>query len=384
MKKHFRGGEEMAIIRPYESTYRTQMTTRRPVVSTATKKAVTTTSTTVRNAATSTATKKAATKASIAARNATTSTAARKAATKASTAAKNAATSTAAKKAATRASTTARNTATSTAARKAATTASTIARNANIKAVGGSTQAQKTGGGAAQSVVIDVLKGVGSSIQRNPLKGTNYIFKESAETARKTTTVLNIVDTTFGKVKDGVPSGVSVFRVDGSHDLHGGALTNHFNIIDKIVAQKPNTPDIYKNNKIYKALDHKPITNATYSIAKNYKTIGKMAKVGGRALTALAIAGDAMDIYDSYKADGNKIGENTVVTSAGVAGSWAGGIGGSKLGVMGGAAIGSAICPVLGTLVGGIIGGIVGGVGGSIGGRVAGETAAKFAYDAYR
>ena len=118
----------------------------------------------------------------------------------------------------------------------------------------------------------------------------------------------------------------------------------------------------------------------TYSVAKNYQTIGKVAKVGGRALTALAIAGDAIDIYDSYKADGGKIGKNTVVTSAEVAGSWTGGIGGSKLGAMGGAAIGTAICPGLGTLVGGI----VGGVGGSFVGKTAGGAAARAAYNIRR
>ena len=86
----------------------------------------------------------------------------------------------------------------------------------------------------------------------------------------------------------------------------------------------------------------------------------------------------------SYKADGGKIGKNTVVTSAEVAGSWTGGIGGSKLGAMGGAAIGTAICPGLGTLVGGIVGGIVGGVGGSFVGKTAGGAAARAAYNIRR
>jgi len=251
-----------------------------------------------------------------------------------------------------------------------------------MSAVGGSVQTERTGEATALKTVTDVLKGVGSSIQRNPLKDTNYILKPPAETARTTsTTVLNILDTSLGKVKDGVPSGVSIFRVDGAHEFHGETLPNHFNIINSRNARSVDTPAIYKNNKIYQALEHKPVSDVTYSIAKNYKTIGTVAKVGGRALTALAIAGDAIDIYDSYKADGNKIGENTVVTSAGVAGSWTGGVGGSKLGAWGGAAIGTAICPGLGTLVGGIIGGIVGGVGGSVAGRIAGETVAKIAYD---
>ena len=238
--------------------------------------------------------------------------------------------------------------------------------------VGGSHQTNRTGVATAQSVAINVLKGVGSSVQRNPLSGTNYILKPPTG---NTTTVLNIVDKTLGQARNGVPKGVSVFRVDSPHGpAHNPVTVNHFNT----------NSSLYTNNKIYQALNHKPISDVTYSVAKNYQTIGKVAKVGGRALTALAIAGDAIDIYDSYKADGGKIGKNTVVTSAEVAGSWTGGIGGSKLGAMGGAAIGTAICPGLGTLVGGIVGGIVGGVGGSFVGKTAGGAAARAAYNIRR
>ena len=132
----------MSIVRAYGSTYKTSTMTKKPTTNALAKKATATVSTTARKPAISTVTRKAATVASTAARN----------------------------------------TVTSTAARKAVTAASTVARNANIKAVGGSTQAQRTGGAVAQSAAIDVLKGVGSSLQRNPLKGTDYILKPPTDT----------------------------------------------------------------------------------------------------------------------------------------------------------------------------------------------------------
>ena len=126
-----------------------------------------------------------------------------------STSARNTSASIAARKAATSASTSARNTSASTAARKAATTTSTSARNTSVKMVGGSHQTNRTGVATAQSAAINVLKGVGSSVQRNPLSGTNYILKPPTG---NTTTVLNIVDKTLGQARNGVPKGVSVFR----------------------------------------------------------------------------------------------------------------------------------------------------------------------------
>lgn len=331
----------MAAVRAYGSTYNKSMSARRTYTSTS-------------------------------ARNTSASATARKVAASASTSVRNSYASASARKAATSASTSARNTSASTATRKAATSASTSARNTSVKMVGGSYQTNRTGAATAQSAVVNALKGVGSSIQRNPLSGTDYILKPPTG---NTTTVLNIVDKTLGQARNGVSKGVSVFRVDSPHGpAHNPVTVNHFNT----------NSSLYTNNKIYQALNHKPISDVTYSVAKNYQTIGKVAKVGGRALTALAIAGDTIDIYDSYKADGGKIGRNTVVTSAEVAGSWTGGIGGSKLGAMGGAAIGTAICPGLGTLVGGVVGGIVGGVGGSFVGKTAGGAVARAAYNMHR
>lgn len=159
----------------------------------------------------------------------------------------------------------------------------------------------------------------------------------------------------------------SVFRIDGPHQSPPKPQIPHFNT----------NKNLYPNNKIYQSLNHKGIANATYSVAKNYDKIGKVAKVGGRALTAIAVASDVNDIYKSYKADGDKLGKNTIVTSAGVAGSWVGAIGGAKVGAAGGAAVGTALVPGIGTVIGGIVGGIIGGVGGSIVGREGGEAVAE-------
>jgi hypothetical protein len=88
--------------------------------------------------------------------------------------------------------------------------------------------------------------------------------------------------------------------------------------------------------------------------------VGKVAKPVGVVL-------DAIEIGSAYKADGNKIGDNTLRASSGVAGSAAGAVGGAKLG----AVIGTAIAPGVGTVVGGVIGGIAGGIAGSEVGKAA-------------
>lgn len=48
-------------------------------------------------------------------------------------------------------------------------------------------------------------------------------------------------------------------------------------------------------------------------------TIVKVAKVGGRSVAVAAVVIDGKDIYASYKADVNKLVENTVTTTTGVA-----------------------------------------------------------------
>ncbi|MBP3608863.1 MAG: hypothetical protein J6J42_00840 [Lachnospiraceae bacterium] len=206
----------------------------------------------------------------------------------------------------------------------------------------------------------EMIKGVSTAVQTNPYSGTS--FKVASKTSGAN--VFNLLDSTAGKVKDGVARGASVFRVDGPH---GKVTYNHFNT----------NSSLYPNNKIYQALNHKKISSVTYNIGKNAGKITKTLKVGGRAVAVAAAIMDGKEIYDAYKKDGNKVGENTITTTSGVAGSWVGAIGGAKAGATGGAAIGTMICPGLGTTIGGIIGGFIGGIVGAIGGKTVGEGIAK-------
>jgi hypothetical protein len=81
--------------------------------------------------------------------------------------------------------------------------------------------------------------------------------------------------------------------------------------------------------------------------------VGKVAKPVGLVL-------DVIEVGSAFRADGNRIGENTGRAVSGVAGSAAGAIGGAQLG----ATIGAVGGPV-GVVVGGVVGGIVGGIAGS-------------------
>lgn len=128
------------------------------------------------------------------------------------------------------------------------------------------------------------------------------------------------------------------------------------------------------------------VANATTDVAGDAlksgatSTLGKAAKYGGKALGVVGTVMDAKELYDSYQADGGKIGENTVTSAGGIAGSWGGAAAGAKLGAMGGAALGSVI-PFVGTAVGGVVGGLLGGIIGGIGGNWFGKKAANTAYN---
>lgn len=211
--------------------------------------------------------------------------------------------------------------------------------------------------------VSDISKSTSIAVQRNPLKNTNF----TANTSHRGATVFEIVDKSAGRLKNGTPVGAPAFRVDSPH---GKVNYNHINT---------NT-EIYKDNKIIKALDHKKISNTTYNISKNFDDVAKIAKTGGKAVAVAAVIIDGKDIYDSYKSDGNAIGKNTVKTTAGVAGSWAGGVAGAKIGGTGGAAIGTMICPGIGTAIGGFVGALAGGITGSFAGRSASESIVEKVY----
>jgi len=81
--------------------------------------------------------------------------------------------------------------------------------------------------------------------------------------------------------------------------------------------------------------------------------VGKVARPVGMAI-------DAVHIGNAFRADGNRIGENTARATTNLAGGAAGGWAGATMG----AAIGTAILPGAGTVVGGVIGGIAGALSG--------------------
>jgi len=65
---------------------------------------------------------------------------------------------------------------------------------------------------------------------------------------------------------------------------------------------------------------------------------------------------DALSLNQAYKADGNRVGENTGRIASGIAGGALGGWGGAAAG----AAIGTVLLPGIGTVIGGVVGGISG------------------------
>jgi len=92
----------------------------------------------------------------------------------------------------------------------------------------------------------------------------------------------------------------------------------------------------------------------------------------GKVARPVGIAMDAVQIGSAFRADGNRVGENTARAATNLAGGAAGGWGGAAAG----AAIGTAIFPGVGTVVGGVIGGI--------GGALAGEAVADKAFSAVK
>lgn len=196
-------------------------------------------------------------------------------------------------------------------------------------------------------------KGGAVSVGRDPLKGTKYQWN----TQHRGATVLEIRDTTAGRVKNGKPVGEPVFRVDNSH---GSVKNPHINV-------KPNRYN----------LDHRPISNSTLKLASKADDVARGLKGAGRALGVASAAVDAVDVYKGYQADGGRVGKNTKKAIGGAVGGWAGAAVGAKAGASLGAAIGTAILPGAGTAVGGFVGGIVGGIAGALGGSKLGAALAS-------
>lgn len=90
------------------------------------------------------------------------------------------------------------------------------------------------------------------------------------------------------------------------------------------------------------------------------RRLGSTLETVGRVARPVGVVIDAIQVGQAFRADGNRVGEQTVRASANVAGGAAGAWGGAKVG----AAIGSLGGPV-GTVIGGVVGGVVGGIVGS-------------------
>lgn len=135
-----------------------------------------------------------------------------------------------------------------------------------------STYSKKTSS-SSKNNTSSIIKGVGVSVQQNPIRNTNFFVRTNTSSATK----VNILEKGTNATKP-----MSVFRIDGPYQSPPKPQIPHFNT----------NKNLYPNNKIYQSLNHKGISNATYSVAKNYDKIGKVAKVGGRALTAIAVASD--------------------------------------------------------------------------------------------
>lgn len=90
------------------------------------------------------------------------------------------------------------------------------------------------------------------------------------------------------------------------------------------------------------------------------RRIGTALEGVGKVAKPIGIAVDAVQVGRAYRADGNRVGDQTQRAIGGVAGGAAGALGGAKVG----AAVGSLGGPV-GTVVGGVVGAAVGGVIGS-------------------
>jgi len=184
--------------------------------------------------------------------------------------------------------------------------------------------------------------------------GTNQRYQN--EPARGAT-VTGIRDTQGGRLRtDGSRVGVDVVRIDKPH---GSVTTPHINANPSVTG----IPD-----------PHTPISSTTL---KTLEGAGKTLDAIGKIAKPVAIATDVIRIGDAINADGGTIGNNTIKTTASVAGGWAGAWGGAALGAKGDAVVGSFFGPGPGTAVGGFFGGLGGGVIGAFGGSWLSEKAVE-------
>ncbi|HEY9005059.1 MAG TPA: RHS repeat-associated core domain-containing protein [Ohtaekwangia sp.] len=200
-------------------------------------------------------------------------------------------------------------------------------------------------------------------IASNVAKGVDQGLKQRYQTEPKRgATVTGIRDAQAGRVNatTGKPVGDWVMRFDKPH---GNVKTPHINTNPKATG----VPD-----------PHTPISGKALNALEG---AGKVLDVAGKVAKPAALATDVARIGNAVVADGGAVGENTLKTSASVAGGWAGAWAGASIGASTGAQagglIGTAIEPGGGTAVGGAIGGFVGGLFGGIAGAFGGSWLAE-------
>ncbi len=96
---------------------------------------------------------------------------------------------------------------------------------------------------------------------------------------------------------------------------------------------------------------------------------GRALQTVGRVARPVAVVMGAVEVGQAFRADGNRVGENTGRAASGLAG----GAAGAWAGAAAGAAIGSVV-PGVGTVIGGVVGGVIGGLAGDAGGRALFDT----------
>jgi hypothetical protein len=184
------------------------------------------------------------------------------------------------------------------------------------------------------------------------------------------------------------------FNVTQGANMYVGAsspnniVQNGSRIVD-VVAERPNA-DFRQNTRLeveskvgYTANSGRAAQEATQDISRlaNNRTAratgealetagngltrsGRALRVFGRVARPVGIALDVIDVGSSFRADGNRIGQNTGRSLSGIAG----GAGGAWAGAAAGAAVGSVV-PVIGTVIGGVVGGIIGAFAGDAAGK---------------
>ncbi|CAA9225514.1 MAG: Enoyl-CoA hydratase [uncultured Cytophagales bacterium] len=206
----------------------------------------------------------------------------------------------------------------------------------------------------------------------NVLKGTDAgsnqrygLYKMKGSTTGGDTR-FGIQDNAAGRVKNGKPVGAPVIRFDVADKR---TPYPHINVNPELTGK----PDPH-----YKIPGGKGTLKTLEVAGKTLNTVGKVAK-------PVAIATDAVRIVDAVRADGGQVGNQTIKTTASVAGGWVGAAAGAAAGAKGGALAGGAIGAWfggVGAVPGAAVGGFLGGLGGGIYGSFKGAEWSEKAADA--